>query len=155
MKAIPMSITDAKSFIASLHRHNLPPVSGLFAVGCEHRGKVVGVAVAGRPVARMLQDGTTVEITRTCTDETKNANSFLYGCICRAALALGYRRAVTYTLANESGVSLRASGFVVVAKLKPRATWDCPARSRMQVDLFGNDRRPTGAKLRWEKRLGA
>jgi hypothetical protein len=41
-------------------------------------GSIVGVAIVGMPVARMLADGWTVEVTRLCTDGSRNACSMLY-----------------------------------------------------------------------------
>ncbi|MER6082978.1 XF1762 family protein [Streptomyces sp. NPDC001833] len=41
------------------------------------------------PAARHLDDGTTLEVTRTASDGTRNANSPLYGASWRAAKALG------------------------------------------------------------------
>jgi hypothetical protein len=150
----PMTVTDAKAFVARHHRHNAPPESGLFAVGVEDdAGEPRGVAIVGRPVARALQDGWTCEVTRVGTDGVKNGCSMLYGAACRAAKALGYRRAYTYTLAEESGASLKASGWTLDAELPARPTWDTPARRRMQTDLFGEDRRPPGRKRRWVKIL--
>ncbi len=151
----PITMQDAKSYIARWHRHNIPPVSGLFAAAVEVDGEIVGVATVGRPTARMLQDGWTAEITRAATDLTKNANSKLYGACLRACRALGYRRVFTYTLKEETGASLRAVGFVVDAELPARKTWSCPSRPRTQTDLFGNERRPAGPKLRWVKMFGA
>lgn len=145
----PITMQDAKAFVAKLHRHNRAPLSGLFTVAAEADGEIVGVVTAGRPVARPLDDGATVELTRNCTDGHRNACSFLYGAARRAAVALGYRRVYTYTLASESGASLRAAGFVVDAELKPRATWSCKSRPRVQTDLFGQERRPAEAKIRW------
>lgn len=47
----------------------------------------------------------------------------LYGS-CRAiAKAMGYRRIITYTQADESGISLRAAGFVKVKDLPARKDW--------------------------------
>lgn len=149
----PITIGDAKAFVARHHRHNGPPVSGLFAVSVRDGEQIVGVAIAGRPVARRLQDGRTVEVTRTCTDGTRNANSMLYGAICRAAKALGYQRAITYTLEEESGASLRAAGFRVEARTPARATWSVPSRHRVQEDLYGNETRPAGPKVRWVRAL--
>lgn len=77
----------------------------------------------------------------------------LYGASARAAKALGYRRAYTYTLAEESGASLRAAGWELDAELPARPTWDTPSRHRVQTDLFGQERRPAGAKRRWKKTL--
>ena len=144
----PISIQDAKAVIAKWHRHNKPPQSGLFAVAVEN-GHLCGVAVVGRPMARELQDGWSCEIIRVATDGAHNACSKLYGACRAAARSLGYRRVYTYTLQSESGASLRAAGFVVDAELKPRPTWSCPSRPRVQTDLFGNQQRPPEAKLRW------
>lgn len=149
MELSPISITEAKAFVAKHHRHNRAPVSGLFAVGLVDGDLLVGVAIAGRPVARGLQDGRTAEITRVCTIGHRNANSMLYGAVVRAAKALGYRRIYTYTLQEESGASLRAVGFREDAQLAARQTWSCAARERVQTDLFGEERRPPGPKIRW------
>jgi hypothetical protein len=50
-------------------------VDGKFAVGASVDGKLVGVAIAGRPVARRLDDGKTLEVLRVCTDgSSREAN---------------------------------------------------------------------------------
>jgi hypothetical protein len=150
----PVTLREARRFIGEHHRHNLPPRGWRFGVALWAGDRMVGVGVASRPVARGLEDGLTVEIIRTCTDGTRNANSMIYGALCRAAKALGYRRAVTYTLAEESGASLRASGFTIDAELEGREAWVYSGGvSREQTDIFGNDRRPPGAKIRWTRRL--
>lgn len=149
LRIIPCTITDAKIFVAKYHRHNLPPVSALFACAVQRDKELCGVAIVGRPVARMLQDGLTCEVLRTCTDGTRNANSILYGACLRAARALGYRRVVTYTLIEEGGASLKAAGWKRDVDLVARPTWDTPSRPREQQDLFSQDRRPPGAKIRW------
>lgn len=96
--------------------------------------------MAGRPVARGLDDGHTIEVVRLATDGTPNACSMLYGACWRAARALGYVRGVTYTQTDESGASLRASGWTLAAELDPRKPWhkipgpsDGVARYRWQV----------------------
>ncbi len=75
MEAVPINIRAANEFVRQNHRHSLPTVGGKFAIGVEHDGKLVGVEIAGRPVARRLDDGKTLEILRVCTDGTKNASS--------------------------------------------------------------------------------
>lgn len=123
LRVIPISFRDASEFVRLLHRHNKPPVGCKFCIGVEEDNYLVGVAQCGRPVARALDDGLTLEINRTCTDGHQNANSKLYGA-CRAiAKAMGYRRVITYTQAGESGASLRAAGFVPVAELPARLGW--------------------------------
>jgi hypothetical protein len=140
----PIDFDEAATFIANHHRHHLPPVGWKFGVGCNDGEKVVGVLTVGRPVARMLDNGLTLEVTRCCTDGTKRAASMLYGAAWRAAKALGYRRLVTYTLRSESGVSLRAAGYRVVYETRDRpAGWDTPGRPRVP-------KAPIEAKTLWE-----
>jgi len=106
------------------------------------------VAIAGRPVSRLLDDGATVEVTRVCTTGEPNACSMLYGALCRAAAALGYSRVVTYMLAEEPGTSVRAAGFAFAARVEPAESWSRPSRKR--ADAGG---RPAGAKVRWVRDL--
>lgn len=106
--------------------------------------KVVGVITIGRPVARHLDNGYTLEVTRCCTDRTKNVASMLYGAAWRAVKAMGYKRLVTYTLDSEEGTSLVAAGYKVVHQTKDGRSWNCNSRPRI-------DKHPLQAKLRWEK----
>lgn len=146
MKLIPMSLKEACKFVAIFHRHNNPPVGGLFAIGLEYEGLIIGCAIVGRPVARALDDGYTTEVTRVCTspDAPKGAVSKLYRACQKASAALGYQRCITYTLQTESGASLLGAGWVQTAFLEPRGGWDCPSRRRGQGTV---DRQ---AKIRWE-----
>ncbi|MFD7609677.1 XF1762 family protein [Streptomyces sp. NPDC059828] len=130
---VPVRFRDAAAFVAMWHRHNPPPVGMIFAVGAaDDEGTLRGVAIVGRPVARHLDDGRTLEVTRTATDGTRNANSLLYGAAWRAAKALGYTRLITYTQGGEPGASLRAAGWRVLAQRPPRSGWSCPSRPREQ-----------------------
>jgi hypothetical protein len=79
--------------------------------------------MVGRPVARHYDDGRTLEVNRTCTDGTPNANSALYGAAWRVAKAMGYRRLITYTQDGESGASLRAAAWRIVAERPARESW--------------------------------
>lgn len=137
-----MTLREANAFVEAHHRHHGPSRGCIATVGVAAGGKVCGVAIIGRPVARGLQDGWTAEVTRCCTDGTRNAASMLYGAAWRAVRALGYRRLVTYTLADESGVSLRASGLKIVAEVSGRS-WSCATRPRV-------DTHPLQDKLRWD-----
>jgi hypothetical protein len=137
----PMTFREACAFVERHHRHHPPPVGDLFRLGlATDLGTVVGVAMVGRPVARMLQDGLTCEVIRTCTDGTRNANSALYAASWRAARALGWRRLITYTQAGESGASLRGAGWRVIAKRPARAGWTCPSRPRVDTAPVGVQR---------------
>lgn len=140
--AIPMTLREARAFVAQHHRHHRPPQGGLFAIGAALKQAVVAVVIVGRPVARMLADGFTAEVTRLCSDGTRDACSLLYAAAWRAARAMGYRRLVTYTLATESGASLRAAGWKLIGSAGG-GSWNRAERPR--VDLH-----PTQSKLRWE-----
>ena len=155
MRIAPVTLADANAFVARLHRHSRPVVGHRFSVGVEAQTRVgngeqwllVGVAIIGRPVAPRLDDGKAAEITRVCTDGTRNACSMLYGAARRAARALGYAPVYTYTLPDEGGASLRAAGFILDKEDAggPAAQWhNRPGRTAQPVgdDLFGG-------KWRW------
>ena len=150
MEIVPITLREASAFIAEHHRHNKPPRGWKFGVGLRSNGALVGVATAGRPVARAMDDGRTLEVNRTCTDGTRNANSMLYGAVWRAAKAMGYRRCITYTQADETGASLKAAGWVRVAELPARGSWaasTADARLKAMRDSQGNG---GVARVRWE-----
>ena len=143
---VPVTFRQACAFIQAHHRHHRPPRGMKFALGVVGDDTLVGVATVGRPVACHLDDGHTVEVTRTCTSGTANANSMLYGAAWRAARAMGYRRMVTYTQHGESGASLRAAGLLPTASLRRRSGWDSPSRTRTSHGVDGVER------TRWEIR---
>lgn len=145
MMLVPTDLRPANGFVAKLHRHSKPVRGQKWSVAVADESGVRGVAIAGRPIARELDDGFTIEILRVCTDGVRNGCSMLYAACCRAAAAMGYRLAVTYTLASEGGASLRAAGFKPVAEVEDRQ-WDRPSRQRAERDLVGG-------KIRWERRL--
>lgn len=131
LRIVPIDLKSAREFVALHHRHNEPPIGHKFSVGVASGDQLVGVAIVGRPVSRVIQsEGATLEVIRTATDGTRNANSMLYGAARRATFALGYDRLITYTQGDESGASLRAAGFRVVAQRPPRPGWDTPSRRR-------------------------
>ena len=144
----PITFREACSFVAEHHRHNQPPRGHKFSVAVESDGELVGVMMAGRPVARALDDGYTLEVNRTCTTGARNANSMLYGAAWRAAKALGYRRMVTYTQGDENGASLIAAGAVRAADLPARGSWaESSVKLRDLRDPQGNGGTP---RTRWE-----
>jgi hypothetical protein len=121
---IPMTWRAACAFNDAVHRHHKAPRGCKFAIGVvDDMGKLRGVALAGRPVARALDDGLTLEVNRTATDGCPNANSALYGACWRIAAAMGYRKIITYNQQGETGASLRASGFQQVRELPARGSW--------------------------------
>ncbi|EEV6494957.1 XF1762 family protein [Escherichia coli] len=125
MQISPVTLRVAKAFISRHHRHNKPPVGH-------------------------IDDGLTLEVNRTCTTGERNANSKLYGAVWRAAKAMGYRRCITYTRADESGASLRAVGFVRVKELPSRKSWaESSVAMKSKRDPVGNGGVP---RVLWEIR---
>jgi hypothetical protein len=111
LEVVPVKHRVANDFVRRLHRHSKPTRGAIFCVGVAESGRLCGVAITGRPVARELDNGYTVEILRVVTDGSRNACSKLYGRSRQAAKALGYKRVFTYTLPEEGGASLRGAGF--------------------------------------------
>lgn len=142
MEATPIHLREANEFVRQYHRHNLPTVGGKFALGACVDGKLVGVAVAGRPVARKLDDGKTLEVLRVCTDGTPNTNSFLYGRVRRIAQLMGYEKVITYTLEEESGASQKAVGAVPLGEARAKE-WSVPSRKRKSQDVYNK------IKVKW------
>ncbi|MEK6290060.1 MAG: XF1762 family protein [Paraburkholderia tropica] len=145
---VPISLDEANAFVATHHRHHLPAVGHKFSIAAvdlaADEPRVCGVVIVGRPVARGNDDGMTLEVTRCCTDGTRNACSALYGAAWRAARALGYTRLITYTLPAEGGASLRGAGWRLVGA-RGGGNWNTPARPR--IDTAAHLR---GQKLLWE-----
>lgn len=142
MEIVPIEFSEACAFVLRHHRHHKPPVGHKFSIAVAVGGVIVGVAIVGRPVARRLQDGWTLEVTRCCTDGTSNACSKLYAAAWRASRAMGYRRLVTYILDTESGTSLVASGWKEIGRCGG-GSWSVPSRPRV-------DRHPLQQKIRFE-----
>lgn len=149
MRIQPITIRAATEFVKQHHRHNAPPRGALWATSAWDGDRLVGVALIGRPVARMLQDGFTVEVIRCCTldDAPKGTNSFLYGAARRQSQVMGYRKILTYTLVRESGASLRGAGWdpTVLKRRKPTG-WLNRGGNRKYQDVYAEQ------KVRWEKK---
>lgn len=134
LEVVPITLKEANAFVEQNHRHHGPTVGHKFSIGLSDGEKIVGVAIVGRPVARHLDDGWTLEVNRLCTDGTRNACSMLYAAAWRAARAMGYKRLVTYILESENGASLRAAGWKCVGQAGG-LRWT--GRRRPTVDLAG------------------
>lgn len=143
----PISLAEANEFVRQNHRHHSPVPGAKFCLCVSDGENIRGVAIVGRPVSRMLDDGWTLEVNRMATDGAKNACSILYGAAWRAALALGYRRIVTYTLPEEGGSSLRGSGWNCMGE-SGGGKWSRRSRKR-------TDNHPLQTKIRWGKTIGA
>lgn len=143
LTVVPCTLDEARAFIKQHHRHHLPPVGHKFSLAvADEAGVVRGVATVGRPVARLLDDGWTLEVNRVATDGCPNACSALYGAARRATFALGYRKLVTYTIPEEGGVSLRASGWKCIGQAG-NTPWNHKSRPRVEKN-------PVQIRFRWE-----
>lgn len=145
LRHIRIGLDEANAFVTAHHRHHKPVVGHLFSLGASVGDQIVGVAIVGRPVSRFRDDGLTAEVTRLCTDGTRNACSFLYGASARAAFALGFKRIGTYILASEPGTSLTGTGWRMIGET-PGKSWSVPSRPRV-------DKHPLQKKMLFEKEL--
>lgn len=150
----PISLAEAKRYIAEKHRHNDPPTGHRISVGIEdEKGLLRGVGVLGRPLARKSDDGKTAEVYRVATDGVPNGCSMLYGALVRAAWALGYTRVLTYTLEEEPGSSLRAAGWTEVG-LAGGGDWERASQPQRlnasnKPTMFFEPKMPQGKKRKW------
>jgi hypothetical protein len=145
LRLTPINLDEANAFVATHHRHHKPTPGAKFSLAVsDEEDNIRGVAIVGRPVARMSDDGWTLEVNRVCTDGAKNACSMLYGAAWRATKSLGYKRLVTYTLPEEGGVSLRAAGWTYIG-LRGGGNWNVASRPR--IDTAHALR---GQKMLWE-----
>lgn len=145
LEAIPLELSAANEFVATLHRHHDPVHRDKFRIGASRDGRLVGVCQVGRPVSRMLDDGKTVEVVRLCTDGTKDVCSFLYSRAARIAKEMGYEKIITYILCTETGASLRACGWIEEVTTSG-GNWSRPSRKRTTTA-------PTVPKKRYVKYL--
>ena len=153
MRLTPVTLREANAFVARYHRHH-PPVQGhRFSLGAWDGDRLIGVAIVGRPVARKTPAHRVLEVTRLCTDGTKNACSLLYAAAARAGRELGYERIQTFILDSEPGTSLRASGWALDGTT-PGQAWAYTTEAQMRLD--GGTRtngHPIGLRQRWVKTL--
>jgi hypothetical protein len=140
---VPCELKEANTFVRHYHRHHGRAIGHKFSIAViDEDGKIRGVAIVGRPVARMLDDGWTLEVLRVATDGCPNACSALYAAASRATFALGYRKLGTYILNTEPGTSLKAIQWKCLGKAG-EGSWNRPSRPRI-------DKHPLQAKIRWE-----
>jgi hypothetical protein len=146
---MPLTLREANDFVEQFHRHSRRTArdGGRFAIGASDGEQMVGVAIVGRPVARLLNDSYTAEVLRVCVapdlPPRNNVCSFLYGRCWRIWQQMGGKRMVTYTLTTESGSSLAGAGWRVLGKTDP-GDWKRDGRERSWYPIYGQ------AKFRWE-----
>lgn len=146
MKIVPLTLREANDFVEQHHRHSARTSKdgGKFAIGLYQDGALIGAAIVGRPVARMLQRPGCAEVLRLCVSPAApmGACSRLYSRCKRIWQLMGGDRLVTYTLQSETGASLLGAGFAIEASVPARA-WDTPSRRRDARPIEQRD------KVRW------
>jgi hypothetical protein len=150
--AVPITLKEANNFVENFHRHNGRTArdGGKWAIGVSTGEELVGVAIVGNPLSATLMDGFTAEVLRVCVVDHApiGVNSFLYSRCWQIWRLMGGRKLVTYTLAEESGASLKSAGWQIVGEVKPHDRWaekttrDGLARSWQPI--YGQ------LKIRWE-----
>ena len=149
MRVRPLTLKQANEFVERLHRHHKKVVGHRFSLGAFMEDVLVGVVIVGRPVARMVDQYRIAEVTRLCTDGTKNACSFLYGAAARVAKEMGFDAIQTYTLPSEGGSSLRASGWTFEGEAGG-GDWN---RGGASTHKGRRTDQPMDVKSRWKKVL--
>ena len=145
VKFVPLDLRVANEFVEGHHRHNRATSGHKFSIGLEENGELIGVGIAGRPIARLLDNGKTLELRRICVkDGYPNACSQLMARLKRIAQLMGYEKIITYTLQKESGASLRAIDARVVAKVNAPSNWSRRAGARQHQAVYDEP------KFRWE-----
>lgn len=134
IEIVPITQREANAFVRQHHRHHRPVVGSVFQIACAEDNKIIGVAIVGRPVARRIDNGWTLEVNRLCTIGTPNACSMLYSAAWRVAKNLGWKRLITYILNSEKGTSLYASGWKCLGEAGG-GNWNVKSRPRIDTQL--------------------
>lgn len=134
MNLRPITVTAALKFNLETHRRLPKLQGGMWAVAVED-SEILGVAIVGRPTARMLDDGRRLQVVRCAVREgVKNGCSMLYGAVARAARAMGATDCFTYIHADETGHSLKTSGWIEDLNFKSDGgEWSRPSRPRSKT----------------------
>ncbi|MBX3579883.1 MAG: hypothetical protein KF723_21995 [Rhizobiaceae bacterium] len=146
-----MILREANDFVEKWHRHSARTSNdgGKFAIGLEHEGELVGVAIVGRPIARLLQVQGAAELLRLCTSPSapKGSGSKLYSRAKRIWQLMGGTKFHTYTLAKESGDSMRGAGLKEPVVEIDGEQWDRRKRRRSRKPIHDEPKR------RWSEDL--
>jgi hypothetical protein len=140
MRIRPTTFRTACAFVDRLHRRHKRPQGHKFSLCLMDGERMVGVVIVGRPVERKCDDGFTAQVTRLCTDGTKNACSMLYAAARRVCNAMGYEKCSTFIGEDEPGTSLFAAGWSEVSKTDGRS-WSVQTRARTDKHQLGPRRK--------------
>lgn len=149
----PVATRSVKRFIDLHHTHCGVPVTWRFHNAVFNGATLIGVAVVGNPVAPALMGRGILEVNRLCVRRDVpsalrwNAASMLYGWCAREAESRGWRKIITYTRADEAGISLEAAGWDREATVRGRG-WHSARRRRSNRNSWID-------KVRWSRTFAA
>lgn len=150
LRLIPVTLREANAYVARLHRHHDPVTGHRWSIGVANNGVLVGVAICEQAKAR-LESPFMAEVTRVCTDGTKNACSILYAACARTAEAMGYDMIKTFILKSEPGTSLKASGWLEDGEVEAQ-NWSRPSRGR---EITEHSKEPKVRYIKFLREAGA
>lgn len=150
-----ISLSQANAFVIDHHRHHDAVVGHKFSIAAYKDGSLCGVAIVGRPTGRYLDDGKTLEVTRLCTDGTRNACSYLYSACARKAKKQGYKKIIKFILQSENGASLKAANWYCESEKCGGKSWNAEryADKPIQMSLFKKKEPPKEYKKRYARIL--
>ena len=110
-RVVPVTRSEAVAFVARRHRGHVPkncPVR----VGVTHDGALVGVALAGRPYARVTRNPHTLDVRAIAADwEPAGAFAATAAAVTALALAQGYTRLILPSARAETLPELHSAGW--------------------------------------------
>lgn len=139
----PYPVKHAIQFVREVHRRLPSLQGGMWSVALHNAEGIRGVAIVGRPNARVLDNGERLQVLRVAViPGTANGCSMLYGSCSRAARAMGASDLFTYIHDDETGVSLKAAGWVEDTEFSSDGgQWSRPSRERPETAEPGKKRR--------------
>lgn len=161
LDASPITQLEAKLFIGLKHRHLKRVTGGIVSVSIRRGGELVGAAMFGRPVASKTQNSIPgiAEVVRAAViPGVRGGNSKLYKMCATIAREQGYWAIQTFTIESESGVSLRAAGFILDRPAsedeEKKPNQHGKYRIGRTLNLFGEPEIHKERKNRWVRILG-
>lgn len=145
----PITIKAALKWTREVHRRLPALQGGMWAVQGLRDGERIGVAIVGRPTARMLDNGERLQVLRVASLEGdasasghKGINSMLYAACARSAINMGATDLWTYIHDDEPGVSLKGAGWIKDPVPSRGGQWTRTSRRRAAAVEPGH-------KVRW------
>jgi hypothetical protein len=148
----PVDYSIAIDFVREHHEHCGGLPGWRFGAGIWNGPTLLGVVIVGNVSGRGFNGRGWLEVRRVCLDRNIpqtlrwRACSMLYRWAACEAERRGWLKLITYTLAEEAGMSLRYARWKQLAIRPARNGWNCASRPRTNPT-------PLSAKVLWEKAL--